>query len=256
MGMPDSGQIIRDLREERSLKLSDIERLSRAITDSKGNDQYYISHASMLEIEAGSIPSVYKIDSLSIMFKTPMPQMLMLFGIEPRETEESPRESAPKQTSLEPIDLTETDVSFRLNFDSRVNPKETNLLPEKPEEWGLAPKTLIKRLQPGRFTYAFVGLEDDSMGEILPPGTLVEIDREQKVIQEFSWRTLRDRPIYLVWHDNGYSCCWCQQDRNEILLLPHPASRQRVLRFKLREATIIGRIVHAWCSLHSLPEPC
>jgi hypothetical protein len=51
--------------------------------------------------------------------------------------------------------LTETNVSFRLNFDNRFNPNETNLLPGKPEKWGLAPAALVKRLQPKRFAYAW-----------------------------------------------------------------------------------------------------
>lgn len=254
--MADSGQIIRKLREERFLKSSDIERLSRAIGDSKDNTQYYIAHASLSEIEAGSVPGIFKIESLAIIFKIPLLQMLMVFGIDPHETEQLASGTAPRQTELEPTGLVETGLLFRLNFDNRVNPRETGLLPDKPEEWGLVPAALAKRLHPERFIYAVVGLDDDRMGEIIPPGTLVEIDREQNVIQEFSWRTLRERPIYLVWHDDGYSCGWCQQDRNELLISPHPASRRPVLRLKAREATIIGRIVHAWCSFQSAPEPC
>lgn len=252
--MTDSGQIIKNLREERFLKSSDIERLSRAIADAKDNTHYNIAHASLSEIEAGSVPGIFKIESLAIIFKIPLVQMLMVFGIDPHQTEQLVP-GTPRQTALEQPDLIETGL-FRLNFDNRVNPKETNLLPEKPEEWGLLPAALAKRLHPERFIYAVVGLDDDSMGDIIPPGTLVEIDREQNVIQEFSWRTLRERPIYLAWHDDGYSCGWCQQDRNELLLLPHPASRRRVLRLKVRDVTIIGRIVHAWCSLQSAPEPC
>jgi len=251
--MSDSGQIIKNLREERLLKLSDIERLSRSIADAKGNDQYYISHATLLEIEAGSIPGIYKIDSLAILLKIPLIQLLMVFGIDVRETQQSAIAAPARETTLEPTGLMETDVSFRLNFDNRVDPRETNLLPGKPEEWGIAPAALVKRLQPRRFTYAVVGLDDDSMGDIISPGSLIEVDREQNVIQEFFWRTLRERPIYLLWHDDGYSHGWCQQDRNELLLIPHPVSKRSIRRFKLREAAIIGRIVHAWCSLQSAP---
>src|SRR5215470_3769366 len=119
--MIDSGQIIRRLREERFLKLSDVERVSRLTADSKGNDQYYISHATLLEIEAGSVPGIYKIDSLAITFKIPLIQMLMVFGIDARETEQWMIGAAPKETVMEPTDLIERDVSFRLNFDNRVD---------------------------------------------------------------------------------------------------------------------------------------
>src|SRR5579872_6342978 len=100
--MPDSGQIIRNLREERFLKLSDIERLSRSISDSKGNDQYYIAHATLLEIEAGSIPGIYKIDSLALVLRVPLTQLLMVFGIDARESEQLMIAAPAKETTLEP----------------------------------------------------------------------------------------------------------------------------------------------------------
>ena len=251
--MSDSGQIIKNLREERFLKLSDVERTSRAIADSKGNDQYYIGHATLLEIEAGSIPGIYKIDSLAMVLKIPLTQLLLLFGIDVRETEQLLIAAPRNETTLEPTGLMETDVSFRLNFDTRIDPRETNLLSGKPEQWAIAPAALVKRLQPRRFTYFVVGLADDSMGDIISPGSLIEVDKEQNVVQEFVWRTLRERPIYLLWHDDGYSYGWCQQDRNELLLIPNPVSKRPIRRFKVREATVIGRIVHAWCSLQSAP---
>lgn len=255
--MTESGRFIRQLREDRFLKPSDIERVSRGIADSKGNEQYYIGHATLADIEAGADTAIYKIFSLAVIFKVPLVHLLLAFGIDARETEQFTNGTPQKETSLEPMDLTETDPFFRLIFDNRLNVKQTNLLPGKPEEWGVAPAALVKRLEPRRFTYALVGLDDDSMGDIIPPGSLIEIDKEQNVIQDFFWRTLRQRPIYLVWHDDGYSCGWCQQHGNELLVIPHPVSRRSILRLKLRESTIIGRIVHAWCSLQTTPlEPC
>lgn len=250
--MMDSGQIIRKLRDERFLKLSDIERLSRSIADSRGNDQYYIAHATQLEIEAGSVPSIYKLDSLAMIFKIPLPQILTVFGIDVRESEQPTL--APKETTLQPTDLIERDVSFRLNFDNRLDPRETNLLPGKPEELGVLPAALTRRLQPSRFTYAVVGLGDDSMGEIIPPGSLIEVDKEQNSVTGPAWRSLRERPIFLVWHDDGYGCGWCQQSGGELLLIPHPASKRLIRRLKPRD--IIGRVIHVWCSFEAPPAPC
>lgn len=250
--MTASGQIIRKLRKERFLKSRDVERNSRVIADRKDNEDYYIGHATLFDIENGSIPGIYKIECLAIIFQIPLTQMLTVFGIDYRDTESSVVAPPPRETALEPLDLTETDVSFRLHFDNRTDPRETDILKGKPEEWGIAP-ALLKRLHPQQFTYAVVGTDDDSMADIIPPGSLIEIDRNQAMVQPLSWRTLRERPIYLVWHDDGYSCVWCQQDRHEILLIPHPASNRPVRRLRVREATIIGRIVHAWCSLQLPP---
>lgn len=255
--MIESGQIVKKLREDRFLNTGDIERLSRAISDRKANSQYYIAHATLKEIEdLGHIPGIHKIESLAIIFKIPLVKMLLAFGIDVRETEQLTFAAPQKETTLEPPELFETDLPFRLNFDNRINPHETNLLPGKPEEWGVAPSTLLRRLQPQRFTYALVGVDDDSMYDIIPAGSLIEIDREQNTIQEAFWRTMRERPIYLIWHDDGYSCGYCQQDRSELLLIPHPASQKTVRRLKARESTIIGRVVHVWCSLQLPPfEP-
>jgi hypothetical protein len=87
------------------------------------------------------------------------------------------------------------------------------------------------------------------MGELIPPGSLVEVDTQQNVAQTFAWRAMRERPIYLVWHAHGYTCCWCQQERGELVMLPHPSSNQPVRHVKTpRDATIVGRIVAAWMS--------
>jgi hypothetical protein len=58
---------------------------------------------------------------------------------------------------------------------------------------------------------------------------------------------MRDRPVYLIWHATGHSCCWCQLDGKELTLIPHPLSRQRVRRFKVPvEAVLVGRVTNAW----------
>ena len=49
--MNESGQLIRRLREERFLKSRDVERQSRIIADRKGNEDYYIGHATLFDIE-------------------------------------------------------------------------------------------------------------------------------------------------------------------------------------------------------------
>jgi hypothetical protein len=59
------------------------------------------SNATMLEVEAGSIPGIYKIDSLAITFKLPLTQMLVVFGIDVRKTEQSMIAADPRETTLQ-----------------------------------------------------------------------------------------------------------------------------------------------------------
>ena len=75
--MSDSGQLIKTLREERFLKPSDVERQSRLIADSKNNSDFYISHATLADVEAGSIPSIFKIFSLAVCFRMSYDEMLL-----------------------------------------------------------------------------------------------------------------------------------------------------------------------------------
>jgi hypothetical protein len=176
--------------------------------------------------------------------------MLLVFGVDPQQVDQYAGPYDRTRTDLEPVDLRPAGTRFELHFDKRLNVKETSLLESDLPESPLVPSSLRKRLDPSRFRYALIGLEDDSMRDIIPAGSLVEVDREQNKVETFAWTTLMQRPIYLVLHELGYSCCWCQQDGNELILLPHPASRYLVRRFKTpSQASVIGRVMHAWLAL-------
>lgn len=248
----EPARLIRQLREERFVKAIEIERISRSIAETKKNPDFYVSHATLADIESGSTPSIFKIFSLAVCLRLPYEQLLLVFGVDPQQVDQYSSQQDPARTELEPVDLRAAGSRFELHFDKRLNVKQTNLLEPDLRESPLVPPALRKRLDPTRFRYALVGLEDDSMRDIIPAGSLVEIDREQNKVETFAWATLMQRPIYLVLHDLGYSCGWCQQDGNELILLPHPASRYPVQRFKTpSQATVIGRVMHAWLALAS-----
>ena len=78
----DSGKWIRELREERFVKPSDIERVSRSIADAKGNPDFYVSHSTLADIEGGSVPSIHKLFSLAVCLKTSLDELLLVFGID------------------------------------------------------------------------------------------------------------------------------------------------------------------------------
>jgi hypothetical protein len=61
------------------------------------------------------------------------------------------------------------------------------------------------------------------------------------------WKSIRERPIYFVWHENGFSCSWCYVTRDTLFIVPYPTSHQPVQIFKTpRAATVIGRVGHVW----------
>lgn len=238
------GKRIRELREERLVKPSDIERITRALADTKGNPDFYVSHSTLADIEAGSTPSIYKLFGLAIALRVCFDEILRQFGVDPDEAATYGVQPLTELTQGEGI---EPGFHFHLNFDSVINSQETSLLRGRPEEMAALPNVLQHRLDSRRHRYAVIGAEDDSMMDLLPAHSLVEIDTAQATVKMGVWRTLRERPIYLVWHSNGYTCSWCQVDDRELLLVPHPLSRQSVRRFKMpREASVIGMVVNAW----------
>src|SRR6266446_3009564 len=251
----DSGKWIRELREERFVKSSDIERVSRSIADGKGNADFYVSHSTLADVETGSVPSIHKLFSLAACLKVSLDDLLLVFGIDANEVRQF---IGPVESSLARSESSEArgpSFRFQLNFDASLNRHETNLLKLNPQELAVLPPALRKRLDPRRYRYAVVGLKDDTMGDLIPPGSLVEVDVMQNAVQVFDWRSMRERPVYLVWHTDGHSCCWCQLEGKELTLLPYPLSRQPVRRFKVpREASVIGRVINAWLPFDQLPN--
>jgi len=246
------GRLIKELLVARGLKPSDVERKSRLIAEQRRNSRFYISHATLAAIEAGSIPGIYKIFSLASCCNVSYEQLLSVFGIETQKTEIAPPSTTAVTTSSDAPVLAKPNFRFSVNFDFRMPPVETCLLPRELDDWGSLPRKLVGSLEPKRFLYALVGLQDNRLGDIIPPGSLVEVDTEQTQVIHTGWHTIRERPVYIVWHDRGYSCGWCQLTGSELLLIPDPLSKQPILRFRApAEATVVGRIVHVWCALSS-----
>jgi transcriptional regulator with XRE-family HTH domain len=247
----ESGKWIRALREERSIKPRDIERITKSIADTKVNPDFYVSHSTLADIESGSVPSIHKLYSLSLALKVTLTELLSVFGIEVGPPLASLTESQPEGPPLR--FLSQPAFRFQLNFDKQVETEQTALLNVQARNLASLLPARRERLDPTRYRYALIGSKDDSLADLLPPRSLVEIDTTQKTIETFPWRTLRERPIYLVWHPHGHTCCWCQVEGKELSLIPHPVSQQRVRRFKMpNEASVIGRVTSAWLPLEAL----
>ncbi len=249
------GKWIRDLREERFVRSSDIERVSRSIADVKGDADFYVSHSTLADVETGAVPSIHKLVSLAVCLKVPLEELLLVFGIDSEEVRQSIGQGELGARMLRAIQDQEPGFRFQLTFDAGFNSQETRLLTLNPQELAGLPPAQFKRLDPKRYRYAAVGLKDDSMGDLIPPGSLVEVDVRQNKVQVSDWKSMRERPVYLIWHTEGHSCCWCDLQGRELTLLPYPLSRQSVRCFKVpREASVIGRVINAWLPFYQLPN--
>ncbi len=134
-------------------------------------------------------------------------------------------------------------VSLPVQFKPDFRLEKTNLLARVVEKWDEIPVGFLQHLDLRKSVYGYIGLEDYTLFPLIRPGSLVEIDASQRKISTEKWKTEFDRPVYFVELRNGYVCSWCQVDRGQLIVIPHPHSRQDVRRFDYpSQAEIVGRV--------------
>src|SRR5689334_1402707 len=208
--------------------------------------RFAIPHATLAGIEAGAVPTFNKMVSLAYCLRLTEEQILDIYGIDLPVIRTILRERAADQAQNPPIGRSPEPVLFPFRWPAEHVSERTEII------FSLHAGPMDPRKQ---FRYARIGTQDDCMMDILPSGSLVCVDTEQQRVVTFPWITIWHRPIYLVWHPSGHSCCWCQQNGNELFLISHPASRFPVRRYKTpRDATIVGRVVSVWSAMDEQPR--
>jgi transcriptional regulator with XRE-family HTH domain len=234
------GERIRQRRFELNLKPSQIERISDYFSVKVQERRCVISHSILSGIESGAIPSFYKLLSLAYCLRVTGRQIVEWYGIDIESVLPLLRQRAISQVKLQgPPHNVPPREHFPLRWPSEPPTPKTELYEMKGID--------IPAKHELRFRYARIGAYDDSMMDVLPAGSIVQIDTDQRQVASFPWRTIWHRPIFLVWHTYGHACRWCQQDGADLFLIAHPASHFPILRFRTpRDANIVGRVVRAW----------
>jgi transcriptional regulator with XRE-family HTH domain len=247
----NAGEQIKALRDERGLRAAEIERHSQRLADRLGNPDYVVPHATLNGIENGSIPTIYKLASLASLLDVPMEELLGLYGIDiSKQRDQAELKMREAGTRLEFHRPAPVSVSLEPAPDIFT---ETQIVQRQDAVWDLLPQSLRERLaKPERFSYGIIGAQEDMLGEVLPGGSFVEIDRDQNKVVRFPWKSILDRPIYCIWHGEGHVCCWCEQTGNLLTIVPHPLSRQRSRQLRVpRDVNVIGRVINFWRLLNS-----
>jgi transcriptional regulator with XRE-family HTH domain len=238
----NSGDHIRRLREERGLRPVDIQRISEMVRLQKNCPDFGISHATLNDIEnEHSVPNVRKMFSLAVCFRIPLDHILALYDAAPGDVQHFHEESSGEETRMEAVDPAFV-LQFDTAFDVRQTGPVTSNITQRPE----LPIPLRSRLDPANYSYAWIGTQDDAMADLIPAGSLVEVDCSQTSVEVATWATLRQRPIYFCWTKDGYRCSWCERNEDGLTLLPHPVSPAKTRRYHGREAIVIGRVTQAW----------
>lgn len=250
--MEDAGQRLRRIRDRLNLRVRDVEVASQEIAEKHQNDEFTIFINRLSEIEnRGLVPSIYKLYSLCAIYRLDLQEVLEWYGV--------------SMTQL-PADAASIEIpsTHLLNFKSNVHGgallplaldpgfdlRSTTYLSKMIKRWGKIPLLLLDQLELKERRYAFLGTEDRFMFPLLQPGSLLVIDDAQRKISNSGWDNEFDRPIYFLEHRNGYACGWCDVRGDQLVLIPHPASRCSLEIYDYPNGVdVIGRVVGVAMSL-------
>ena len=241
-----SGEKLKDVRTQLGITTREVTEKSLVIAQIEKNEEYCVSNAWLTQIEnTEATPSIYKLYSLSVIYHLRFTDLLVLFGVDLTKIPGHQMKIQLQNTHLTNIDPhdQDTNVTFPIRFDRGFNLKETSLLSRMVEMWGQVPFSLIQHLDLRHCLYGYIGLSDFMLYPLLRPGSFVQIDQTVRKVQRSSWRTEFDRPIYFFELREGYACSWCDIQRNQFILIPHPLSPSSTRHFTNGvDAEIIGQV--------------
>jgi transcriptional regulator with XRE-family HTH domain len=252
------GDHLRELRNRLGVTTRAVEELSRKIALDRGNSEFYISNAWLTQLEnKDSVPSLYKLFSLAVIYRTKIADLFSIFDIDLGEVVRYQMDMPLQNTHLAEMEAPDPDkvINFPVRFDRGFSVDKTNLLSRMVEVWGEVPISLIQRLDVRHCQYGYVGLDDYSMSPLLRPGSFVQIDPQIRRVPSSSWRTELDRPIYFLELRDSYACSWCEVIGGRVTLIPHPLSGCAVRQYAYPDdAEIIGQVTGVAMRLSAAAE--
>ena len=242
-----AGLKLKQIRERLSMTLRQVEEASLEISDTERNSEYIVSTARLNQIENdGSLPSIYKLYSLAVVYKMSVEGVLGLYGINLGKMAAHRQVARQTKTHLFTVEVGDParPIRFPVRFDPGFQPEKSVFLSRVIELWGEIPAGLLATLDLKKSRYGYIGLEDRMMFPLLRPGSIVQLDDARRRIANSGWLTEHDRPIYFFELRYSYECCWCFQHGREVTLLPHPLSPcgPRLIRIP-DDGEVLGQVV-------------
>ena len=164
------------------LTTRDVERRSRYIADENHNQEYYLSHTWLTDIENGEFtPSIYKLYSLSVIYRHSFTGLLSLFGLQIGDlNRDRTWIGVPKTHVMNDVsDFDTRKISVPVEFKPEFQLENTNLLARVVEKWDQVPVGFLQHLDLRKSIYGYIGLEDYTLYPLIRPGSLVQIDAKQ-----------------------------------------------------------------------------
>lgn len=238
---------LRAERERLSLRVRDVALMSRNIAKQRNNEEYYIAHSSLADIENGKqLPSIHKLYSLSVIYGRRYTDLAAWCGVPIADAEKEHRALAFPRTYLvgEPPEDAQRVILTASELRKKLRSEPTNLVPRMLQSWReQVPDTLLHYLDWHKNLYGYVGTQDYTLYPIVRPGSFVQIDPRQKRILPLGWHGEHDRPIYFFELRNSYVCSWCEQHDGDLILVPSRESGRHARHVRYpNDVTVIGRV--------------
>jgi transcriptional regulator with XRE-family HTH domain len=242
-----AGLRLRQIRERLNLTLRAVEEASLEIADSERSSEYVVSTGRLNQIENdGSLPSIYKLYSLAVIYRLGIEEILGLYGVDLSKMGGHKFRARQARTHRFTAELGDParSIRFPVRFDPGFRPEETVFLSRIIQEWGEVPVGMLAALDLKKYLYGYIGLEDRAMAPLLRPGSIVQIDESRRRVVNQGWATEFDRPIYFLELRYSYECCWCYQRGRELTLVPHPMSNLGPRTIKIPDdGEVLGQVV-------------
>lgn len=255
--MLPAGQRLRALREQLGLTIRDVEGASARIAARHSNEDFAISPSRLSDIETkGILPNIYRLYSLSVIYRRDIRELLAWYGIDLDETAADLTLSQPAKSHISEVLDSMLSVNLPVRLDPGFDLRRTTNLGRMIERWGLVPLGYLSQFSSSKYTYGYIGTEDFTMYPVLVPGSFIQVDESANKVAEGNWRSEYERPIYFVELRDGYTACWCSLKGDYVVLQPHPLSPVSVRILKQsQEVEILGRVVAIAMRLDAWRQP-
>jgi hypothetical protein len=108
--------------------------------------------------------------------------------------------------------------------------------------WSDVPLLLMLDVDWKRGPLVLIGLSDQMMSPLLPPGSLLQLDKKVRKIANGLWKEF-ERPIYLIEYKDRFYCCHAQRQGEILRLISHDESPARcIIPVPFKEAKVRGQV--------------
>jgi transcriptional regulator with XRE-family HTH domain len=251
----DPGLRLKNIRESLGLRYRDVEHASNVIAKRRKSSDFAVGLSRLADIEnRGVIPSVQRLYSLCAIYRIDFEEALEWYGVPLGQIWADATTVHPPNTH--PISLHEPAhgaVRLPIQIDPGIDFNKTQFLSRIVQRWGSVPLVMLGAANLDSVRFGMIGWEDTRMFPLLRPGAIVQIDTQRRQIENRSWTSEFERPIYFLELRTGYACCWCSRSGDQLILQPHHGSPDapEVLKFR-QDVDVIGQIVGV--AMHLTPE--